>query len=312
MFKDEFYYNPKLSLFFKLPGMKFEGEGGEGGDDGGGGGGSGGGNDAPVALVDHEGKFTEKYLDHFDEGDRGTLERFKETGFKSLGKSYADLQRQFRSPDDYVKMINKDSSDVEKAAFHRKRGVPDEAKGYSKYEMPEGLVNVQTSDEEQAHYNELFKKANLTEAQRKIMADGHYEYLDKFLGDADAARVEADNQAFDKADMELNRVFGRGKEERILRANALMRHYGGEEAVASLKAENNPHMTLMLDRIAEDMAPARIAGIMGTSTTILPTNDKINQQMAELRKHPAYFDGQHPEHKKIMEQRQALTLQRTA
>ena len=91
-----------------------------------------------------------------------------------------------------------------------------------------------------------------------------------------------------------------------------MRHYGGEEAVASLKAENNPHMTLMLDRIAEDMAPARIAGIMGTKSTMLPTNEKINQEMAALRKEPGYFDGQHPDHKSLMERRTALTLQRTA
>lgn len=311
MFRDEFYYNPKLSLFFRSPGMYFEEDGGGGGDDDGGG---GGGGDAPVALVDHEGKFSEKFLEHFDEGDRGTLERFKGTGFKSLGKSYADMQRQFRTPDDYVKMPQEGTAayETDKANFHERRGVPKEAKDYPKYEIPEHLTNIQTSDEERAYYKDLAKKANLTAAQKKIMTDGHYEYLNKFLGDAEAGRVEADNQAFDKADMELNKVFGRAKEQRILRANAIMRHYGGEEAVASLKAENNPHMTLMLDRIAEDMAPARVAGIMGTTSTVLPTNEKINQQMAELRKKPGYYDGQHPDHKKLMEQRTALTLQRTA
>jgi hypothetical protein len=300
MFRDEFYYNPRLSLFFKSPGMKFEGDGG---DDGGG---------SDDGGVDHEGNFSEKFLEHFDEADRPTLERFQKTGLKSLGKSHVDLQRQFRSPDDYIKMINDDSSDEEKAAFHERRGVPKEAKDYPKYDIPEGLVNIQTSEEEQKYYNELFKKANLTPAQRKIMADGHYEYLDKFLGDAEAARVEAENQAFDKADMELNKVFGRAKEQRILRANAIMRHYGGEEAVASLKAENNPHMTLMLDRIAEDMAPARIAAIMGKSGPTLPTNERINQEMAKLRDEPGYFDSQHPDHKKLMERKTALSLQRTA
>jgi hypothetical protein len=112
--------------------------------------------------------------------------------------------------------------------------------------------------------------------------------------------------------MELNKVFGRAKEQRILRANAIMRHYGGEEAVASLKAENNPHMTLMLDRIAEDMAPARIAAIMGKSGPTLPTNERINQEMAKLRDEPGYFDSQHPDHKKLMERKTALSLQRTA
>jgi hypothetical protein len=81
MFRDEFYYNPRLSLFFKSPGMKFEGDGG---DDGGGSDDGGGGNDdTPVALVDHEGNFSEKFLEHFDEADRPTLERFQKTGLKS-------------------------------------------------------------------------------------------------------------------------------------------------------------------------------------------------------------------------------------
>jgi hypothetical protein len=291
--------------------MKFEGDPGGDPDPGGGG---GGGDPAPVALVDHEGKFTEKYLEHFDEGDRGTLERFKETGLKSMGKSYADLQRQFRSPDDFVKMPKEDSSDEEKAAFHKRRGVPDEAKDYPKYEIPEVLTNVSTSDEEQEYYNNLFKKANLTPAQRKIMADGHYEYLNKFLGDAAAKDQEARDQAFDAADIVLNRKFGSGqaKDQRILRANAIMRHYGGEEAVASLNAENNPFMTLFLDRIAQDMAPARIEGIMKGSSSLTPTNTDIDQKMADLRKKPGYFDRNHPDYQSLMKQRESLTLQRTA
>ena len=311
MFRDEFYFNPKLSPFFKSLGMKFEGDPGGGDPNPNPSGGNGG---PPVALVDHEGKFTEKYLEHFDEGDRGTLERFKGTGLKSLGKSYADLPRQFRSPDDFVKMPKEDSSDEEKAAFHKRRGVPDEAKDYPKYEIPEGLTNVSTTPEEQEAYNELFKRANLTPTQRKVMADGHYEYLNKVFGEAEAKKVELDNQAFDAADIVLNRKFGSGqaKDQRVLRANAIMRHYGGEEAVSSLNAENNPHMTLFLDRIAQDMAPARIEGIMKGSSSLTPTNTDIDVKMAELRNQPGYFDKSHQDYAKLMKQRESLTLQRTA
>ena len=307
---NEFNFRPKFAPLFGSLCMKFEGDppSDPPSDP------PPGGGDPPVALVSHEGNFSEKWLEHFDEGDRGTLERFKGTGLKSLGKSYADLQRQFRSPDDFVKMPKEDSSDEEKAAFHKRRGVPDEAKDYPKYEIPEALTNVQTSDEEQEYYNNLFKRANLTPAQRKVMADGHYEYLNKFLGEVEAKKVEADNQAFDAADIILNRKFGSGqaKDQRILRANAIMRHYGGEEAVASLNAENNPFMTLFLDRIAQDMAPARIEGIMKGSSSLTPTNTDIDQKMAELRKQPGYFDRNHQDYQKLMKQREALTLQRTA
>lgn len=309
---NEFNYRPKFgSLFFNEPCMKFEGD--PGGDpDPAGGGGGGDPDPAPVALVDHEGKFTEKWLEHFDEGDRPTLERFKETGLKSLGKAHVELQRQFRSPDDYVKMPKEDSSDEEKAAFHKRRGVPNEAKDYPKYEIPAELANVNINDEEMAYYNDLAKKANLTPAQLKIMADGHYANLNKVFADADAAAQEVNHQAFDKADMELNKRFGRAKEQKILQANAFMRYYGGEEAVVLFKAENNPHFTMFIDSVAKDMAPARLAGIMGSAGVAVPTNDAINAKMTELRNQPGYYDRSHPDHKKLMEQRNALTLQRTA
>lgn len=270
---------------------------------------------APIGLVNDKGEFSEKFLEHFDEGDRPTLERFAKTGLKSMGKSYADLQRQFRSPDDYVKMPKDDSSDEEKAAFHKRRGVPDtaDAAGY-KYEMPEGLPECITSDDEMALYYQMAKDANLTSGQFKKMADGHFANIIKVIADADAKAEELNNQAYDAANMKLNKVFGSGKakEQRILRANAVMRHYMGEEAVASLKAENNPLMTMFIDRIAQDMAPARIEGIIKGGSASISTNADIDKKMNELRDTEGYYDNSHKDHRKLMEQRKQLSLQRTA
>jgi len=262
-----------------------------------------------VSVVDVDGNFTENWTEQFDEADRPTLERFTKTGFKSLGKSYVDLQRQFRSPDDYVKMPKEDSSDDEKAEFHRKRGVPDDAKGY-KYEQPETLPEILRSDEEEmALYYQLAKSANLTPAQFKIMADGHFSNMEKVLAANDLIAEDENRKANSEAEKTLRKKFGKAYEERVARANAVMLKYGGDEAVAALGLENNPLMVEFFDKIAEDMAEDRIKGI--TQTTV-PTNQALDEQMRELRKHPAYYNSSHPEHKEVMEKRKQLSLQRTA
>ena len=248
-----------------------------------------------VSVVDVDGNFTENWIEQFDEADRPTLERFTKTGFKSLGKSYVDLQRQFRSPDDYVKMLKEDSSDEERAEFHRRRGVPDNAVDY-KYEQLENVQSTFRDDEEKALYFQLAKSANLTPAQFKIIADGHLTNLDRVIAANDLIAEEANHKANTKAEKELTKKFGKAKEERVARANAIMRHYGGVEAVAALKLENNHLMVEFIDKIAEDMSEDRIKGI--TSTTI-PTTAALDNSITELRKHPALYNSSHPEHKKI-------------
>jgi hypothetical protein len=274
-------------------------------EDGGGGGGGGGG--PPVSVVDVEGNFTENWSDSYDEADRPTLSRFKT--FPDFVKSHMDLRRKFnKDPETLVEMPGDDSSDEVRAEFHKRRGVPDKFEDY-KYEQVEGVESTFKDDEEKALYFQLAKKADLTPKQLKIMADGHFANLDKAIAAAGLLAQEANHKANADADAALTKRFGKAKAERVARANAIMRHYGGVEAVAAMKLENEPRMVAFIDAIAEDMSEDRIKGI--TKTTV-PTNEAINAKMNELRKHPAYFDSQHPEHKEIMEQRKQLSLSRTA
>ena len=256
-----------------------------------------------VSVVNSDGSFVDGWTGQFDEADRPTLERFTETGFKSLGKSYVDLQRQFRNPDDYVKVPKDDSSDEDKAEFHRRRGVPDNAVDY-KYEQPETLPeNLRSSDEEMAYYYQLAKSANLTSGQLKIMADGHFANMEKMFAAQDLINQEANHKANAEADAALTKKFGNAKEERVARANAIMRKYGGVEAVAALKLENNSLMVELFDNIAEDMSEDRIKGI---TTTTVPTTAALDQRISELRNHPAYNNSSHPEHKRVQAEVQEL------
>lgn len=296
---DEFYFRPKLrSLFFGSPCMKFEGEG-----DGGGGGGGG-----AVSVVDADGNFAENWAESYGEENSPTLSRFKT--FPDFVKSHMDLRRKFnKDPDKLVEMPDAESSDEVRAEFHKRRGVPEKAEDYKYERNPELSENIVVVDEKVAAFSQIAKKHNLTPAQYNGVVNDYLALIDKDIAAFDLAQQEENHKANAEADKALTKKFGKAKAERIARANAIMRHYGGVEAVAALKLENNPKMVEFIDNIAEDMSEDRIKGI--TKTTV-PTNESINAKMAELRKHPAYFDSQHPEHKEIMKQRNQLSLSRMA
>ena len=59
--------------------------------------------------------------------------------------------------------------------------------------------------------------------------------------------------------------------------------------------EHSPYLVMILDKIREDMSPARLQGLTGTST---PTNAAIKQKLNDLRKHEAYYDQGHPDYKR--------------
>jgi hypothetical protein len=291
--------NSKMRSLFIGPLCRvFEGDGG--GDDGGGGG--------AVSVVDTEGNFTENWAESYDEADRPTLSRFKT--FPDFVKSHMDLRRKFnKDPDSLVEMPGKDSSDEVRAEFHKRRGVPEKAEEYE-YKRADTLSdNIDIAAERMTEFSQIAKNHNLTPAQYNGVVNDYLALVDKDIAAQDLVDQEANIEANRKAEAALAKKFGKAKLERVARANAIMRHYGGSEAVAAMKLENEPRMVMFIDAIAEDMSEDRIRGI--TKTTV-PTNEAINAKMNELRKHPAYYDNQHPEHREIMEQRKQLSLSRTA
>lgn len=255
-----------------------------------------------TSVIDADGNFKEDWANDYDEGDRPTLSRF--TRFDEMVKSHMNLRRKFnKDPDTLVELPNEHTSDEDRAEFHRKRGVPDDVKGY-KYVRSEDLSdNVAIDDEKLAAYYELSKKANLTKEQFNIMANGHLALVDKDIAAFDLIQEEENHKANAEAESALRKKLGKAYEERVARANAIMRKYGGDEAVAALKLENNPLMVEFIDNIAEDMSEDRIKGI--TSTTV-PTTVALDNRIAELRKHPAYNNSSHPEHKKVQAEVQEL------
>jgi len=259
-----------------------------------------------VSVVDAEGNFVENWADRYNEEDRPTLSRF--TNIDDFVKSHMSNRRMFnKDPDTLVEIPGENTSDEERADFHRRRGVPDEPTGY-KYEQPETIPeNLRSDAEEMAFYFQLAKSADLTEKQLKIMADGHFENLGKRYAAQDLINQDNNRKENAAAEATLKKKFGKAYDERVARANAVMQHYSGVGAVDSLKLENNPLMVEFIDNIAEDMSEDRIKGI---TTTTIATTAALDNRISELRNHPAYNNSSHPEHKKVQAECQELYKQR--
>ena len=302
MFKDEFYYNPKLSLFFRSPCMKFEGEGdGDGDGDGGGGG---------VAVLDDSGNFTEDFYNSFDEDDRATVSRYKTP--HDLGKSHMELRRTFDKPADRVLVMpDENSTDEERAAFNQRIGVPQDATGYE-FELNPELQNIEVNDERMNAFRAIAKNHNVPMSEFSGLVNDYLALIDKEAGDFELIQQNNEAKALDEDNKVADEYFGKSKDERIARADMLLRKYGNIEiknekgevtanAVEKLlerypAMKHDPYLTMIIDKIAGDMSPARLKGITGVST---PTNAAIKVKVAELRNNPAYTDISHPDHKRI-------------
>ena len=278
-----------INPFFKPMCMVFEGE-----DEGGGGGDNG------VVALNEEGNFTQDFYDSFDEDDRTTISRYKNPA--ELGKGHIELRRTFNKPAERILVLPDDkSSDDERAEFNRRLGVPEEADHYE-FELNPDIKNIDIDDNRLKQVKELAKKHNIPNSEFNGFVNDYLALIDKDADDFELIQANNEAKELEEDNKIADDYFGKSKEERIVRADMLLRKYGdievknekGEvvanavdkliEKYPSLK--HSPWLAMILDKIAEDMSPARLQGLTGIST---PTNAAIKNIIAELRKNPAYI-----------------------
>jgi hypothetical protein len=308
MFRDEFYYNPKLSLFFKSPCMKFEGEGGGDGDGDGGGGGGGGDNN--VAVLDGDGNFTEDFYNSLPEDDQEMIRRYKNP--RGIAKGHMELRRTFDKPADRVLVMpDENSDDAEWAAYRQKIGVPQDATGYE-FELNPELENIEANDDRMNKFRAIAKKYDIPKDKFSGIVNEYLALINEEAGNFELIRQNNEVKALEKDNEIADEYFGQSKDERIARADMLLRKYGNIEmknekgevvanAIDKLlekypSMKHSPWLAMIVDKIAEDMSPQRLKGIGGVST---PTNAALKVKIAELRKNEAYTDASHPDHQRI-------------
>jgi hypothetical protein len=295
----------KFNPFFKPMCMRFEGEGDL---DGG-----GGGNGDPVSVINADGTFIEGWYKSYPEEYHETLSRFKK--FEDMPNSYMNLRSKFNKPADRVLVLPDDnSSDAERAEFHQRLGVPEEADQYE-FELNPDIKNIDVDDARLKAFREIAKKHNIPKSKFQGIVNDYLALIDKDAGDFELIQANNEAKELEEDNKIADGYFGKSKDERIARADLLLRKYGNIEikndkgevvanAVDKLiekypSMKHSPWLTMILDKIADDMSPQRLQGLTGVSA---PTNDAIKNKIKDLRNKPEYSDISHPDHKKIQEE----------
>ena len=210
-----------------------------------------------TSIVNVDGSFIDNWSDKYPETDRATLSRFKK--FDDLVTSHMSMRKKFgKNPDSLVEIPNETSTDEVKAAFHKARGVPDTAEEYKYERNTELSENIKVDDDKIAAFSQIAKSHNLTPIQFNGVVNDYLAIIDKDITAFDLVQDDKDKTALETAEKELKKDFGNAYDEKIARANSILRKYKGQEMVAELNLENNPAMTRFLDNIAEDMSEDRI------------------------------------------------------
>ena len=302
MFDNQLNYRPKFGS--KSPCIKFGDDPGSDppADPPGGGGG--------VAVLDKAGNFTEDFYNTFDESDRAAISRYKTPN--SLGKGHLDLRRTFDKPADRVLvMLDENSTEEEITAFNQRLGVPQDATGYE-FELNPELQNITVDDDKLNAFRAIAKESGIPKSKFNGLVNSYLALIDKEAGDFDLIQQNNEAKSLEEDNGIADKYFGQSKDERIARADMLLRKYGNIEiknekgevvanAVEKLlerypRMKHDPYLTMIIDGIAEDMSPERLKGLGGVTTL---TNAAISVKVAEIRNNPAYTDVSHPDYKRL-------------
>jgi hypothetical protein len=188
MFKDEFYYRPKLcSLFFKSPCMKFEGDGDA--DDGGDGSGSG---SEETHWID------EKYPSLVQH--KSILGRYKteEDAHKAHLEARKSISAPYRLPKALDGLNDEQKKEFE-SSIAKLRGIPDTPDGYKitkPEDVPEGIIFTEEDDKAA---RELARKHNASNETLQAFYDFQYEMVRK----AHEAKAKANEKAAEECVKQL-------------------------------------------------------------------------------------------------------------
>jgi hypothetical protein len=272
--------------------------------------------DTPTSVVNSDGSFTENWTERFDEGDREHLSRYK--SLDELGKSHMNLTRKYgKDPNTMVEIPSETSSDEVRAAFRKAKGAPDTVDAYEYTLSDEMVVKLgPLDDKKMAAFREFAHQQEWSPKQFKDALDFYHANIASDIDAADVAFEEQRKEAQEKGVAALKKEWRGEYDNRVLRANAVLRKYGGEEAVAEFNAQNSPLMTNFLDNVAEAMSEDTLKGIVSsdgaTATNIKAQIADVREQMDTIiKENPVNFKV-NPKYKVLEERKKSLYKQMSA
>lgn len=200
---------------------------------------------------------------------------------------------------DKVVIPGETATEEEWNQLYTKLGRPAEASGYEftppQIEGADTEVITKLTD----GFRDMAHKTGLTKSQAEAV---YGWYLEAYAKEIESVN-EIVAQSLEASTAELKRVWGDQYDQKLKAATALVDKYGDEDIKSWLEASgagNSPAYIKLMSNIAgqfgEDVLKVGISGAIGVMT-----QEEGEKELAKLRAHPGYMDGQHPEHQSILE-----------
>lgn len=225
-------------------------------------------------------KFSEEIAG--DESVQGLLGKYKSAD--EFAKGAANLAKKIGEKG--IIPPGENASDEEREAFFQSLGRPEKPDAYS-WKPAEG---IELDQEVYAQKSEALHKAGLTDAQHAAVMDLY------------ASEVQRINESFqtEQADIArsteaaLREEWGKDYDVRVKTAAKIAEKFGVIEPLKESGMINQLGVIKMLDEVARSVR----------EDTLENTGPQLSrdEQIANLKKHPAYQDKTHPEHRQVLEQ----------
>ena len=217
----------------------------------------------------------------------------------ALAKSYVHSQKMLGA--DKVVVPGKYATPDEWRSFYHKVGLPQEV---NDYEVTS--ANTDVDEEFFKDYKEASHKAGVLPSQAQEMFNW---YLDKASAEVQRQEVE-EEQSIENSLKTLQTDWGNAYEVKLNAARNAVNHFGDDglkDYLDSSGLGNNPNLIKVFSKIGETLSDDSFKGDSNPGNygrTPEQAQAEINEIMADP-KHP-YFDKQHPNHKKALEDMQRL------
>ena len=251
------------------------------------------------SVMDAEGNLKDGWYKEFGEEfqDKQGLEKYKH--INSLVKSLTHMES----------LVGKkflgynDMTDEQKVEFKKTMGVPESPEDYG-FEKP--ADNPDYDDSQDKWFAQKAHELGLNKEQAQTLRSEFNQHSLQML----EAQAQSDAQKIIQAEQQLKQEYGEDFNKVLIQANQTAERLGLKQVDADgnvnyLVDANNPETVKVLYKLSEQLGEDKIVNT-GKNAGFGLTKTELEDTLAELGRHPALFDKQHPEHNSIVRKRRDI------
>ena len=219
-----------------------------------------------------------------------------------------DKIRGFADINSFVKSYNEGQSFIGKGipdentpadirdAFYKKLGRPDNAEGYE-WKLPEGVSVDGATEENFKNFKQLCYEAGLTNKQVSAVLGGWSDIVIKLAQTEQAEREKIVNSS--KTTLSADNEWGDKYDDKLNATIKLIESLGIKKALDSAGLLYDVNVLKAFNSILSAGDESKLKGEKGGNMT-------PQERLEQLKANPAYFSAGHPDHKKVIDEVNAI------